>query len=38
MKNIVNTLEVTFLKQSSCTLLKMFVLMISMSSLDLGHL
>ena len=37
-ENFVNTLAVTFLKQSSWILLKMFVLMISRSSLKLGHL
>ena len=37
-ENFVNTLAVTFLKQSSWILLKMFVLMISRSSLKLEHL
>ena len=36
-EDLVNTLEVTFLKQSSEILFKMFVL-ISRSSLKLGHL
>ena len=37
-ENLVNTLAVTFLKQSSWILLKMFVLMISRSSSKLEHL
>ena len=37
-ENLVNTLAVTFFKQSSCILLNMFVLMISRSSSKLGHL
>ena len=37
-ENLVNTLAVAFLKQSSWILLKMFVLMISRSSLKLGHI
>ena len=37
-ENFVNTLEVIFLKQSSCILPRMFVLMISRSSLKLEHL
>ena len=37
-EKLVNTLEVTFLKQSIWILLKMFVLMISRSSSKLGHL
>ena len=36
-ENLVNTLAVTFLKQSSWSLLKMFVLMISRSSSKPGH-
>ena len=36
-ENLVNTRAVTFFKQSSWILLKMFVLMISRSSLKLGH-
>ena len=36
-EKLVNTLAVTFLKKSSCILLKMFVLIISMSGLKLGH-
>ena len=37
-EKLVNTLEVTFLKQSSWILLKMFALMSSRSGLKLGHL
>ena len=37
-ENFVNTLAVTFFKQSSWILLKMFVLMISRSSLKLSHM
>ena len=37
-ENLVNTLAVTFLKQSSLIWLKMFVLMISRSGLKLEHL
>ena len=37
-ENLVNTLAVTFLKQSSWILLKMFVLMIYRLSSKLGHL
>ena len=37
-KEKLNTLEVTFLKQSSCILLKMIALMISRTSLKLDHL
>ena len=37
-ENLVNTLPATFLKQSSWILLKLFVLMISRSSLKLGHM
>ena len=37
-ENLVNTLAVTFLKQSSWILLKMFVLMSSRLSSKLGHL
>ena len=37
-ENLVNTLAVTFLKQSSWIWLKMFVLMISRSSSKLEHL
>ena len=37
-ENLVNTLVVTFFNQSSWILLNMFVLMISRSSLKLGHL
>ena len=36
-ENLVNILGVTFLKQSSWILLKMFLLMISRSSSKLGH-
>ena len=36
-EKLVNTLAVTFLKQSSAILLNMFVLMIARSSLKLGH-
>ena len=36
-EDLVNTLEVTFLKQSSQILIKMFVLMISKSDMKLGH-
>ena len=36
--NLVNTIEVTFLKWSSWILLRMFVLMISRWTLELGHL
>ena len=37
-EKLVNTLVVTFFKQSSWILLNMFVLMISRSDLKLGHL
>ena len=37
-ENLVNTLAVTFLKNSSCILLKMFVLMSSSICSKLGHL
>ena len=37
-ENLVNTLVVTFFKQSSWILLNMFVMMISRSDLKLGHL
>ena len=37
-ENLVNTLVVTFLKQWSWILLRIFVLMISRSSLKLGHM
>ena len=37
-ENLVNTLDVILLNQSSWILLKMFVLMISRSSFKLGHL
>ena len=37
-ENLVDTLEVKFLKSSSWILLKIFVLMISRWSLELGHL
>ena len=37
-EKLVNTLEVIFLKQSSCLLLIMFAMMISRSVLKLGHL